>query len=332
MNRPIVGLVLAGGRGTRLYPASSRNRPKQLLALGGDRSLLARTVDRAGFADERYVLAPAEYADRVREEAPGAAVLVEPDRKDTGPALVYATHRIREQVGDCVVLALPSDHHVRGDFAATGHRAVRVASRTGSLVTVGVEPDRPATGYGYIEPGADHGAYCDVSRFVEKPDATTAQSYCERGWYWNAGIFAWTPGAFLRAAGDSELGDLVGALDAGDPEAGFAAVDPVSVDRAVLEGAPDRAVVPATFEWADLGSWDAVGRVVGDGEDNDAVGPGETVAVDATDCVLAAGDDTRVGAVGVSGLVVATYDDRTVVVPRAQSQRVRELVGRLTEE
>jgi mannose-1-phosphate guanylyltransferase len=324
----VVAVVLAGGTGTRLYPASRPDRPKQLLEFGGEGSLLARTVDRAGFADERYVLTRPSLVEAVREHAPGAAVLAEPEPKDTGPALVYAAHRVREQVGECVLVCLPSDHHIRGEFATTMERAAGVAADTGRLVTVGVEPSRPATGYGYIAPGADRGDYREVERFVEKPDADAAREYVDRGWLWNAGMFALTPGALLDAARDSPLAGLVDALETGDPEAGFAAVESVSVDHAVLEGADDVAVVPAEFEWDDLGSWDALGRVLeADGEGNARLG--ETVAVDAADCVLAAGPDSHVSAVGVEGLAVVSYDGRTLVVPREDAERVREVVGRL---
>lgn len=328
MDRPIVAVVLAGGTGTRLYPASRSDRPKQFLPLGGDRSLLARTVERAGFADETYVLTRPAYADAARDHAPGAAVLTEPQPRDTGPALVYAAHRIREQVGDCVLVALPSDHHVAGDFAATARTAARVAADTEGLVTVGVEPTRPATGYGYIAPGTDRGDYATVEAFVEKPDAERAREYVESGHYWNAGIFAWTPDALLGAARGSPLSGLLDALADGDPERGFDAVDPVSVDRAILEDATDVFVVPAAFEWDDLGSWDAVGRVLETDSDGNAV-LGAGLAIDASDCVLAS--DGHVAVVGVDGLVVASYGDRTLVVPREESQRVREVVDALPE-
>jgi len=328
MDRPLVAVVLAGGTGTRLYPASRPDRPKQFLELCEDRSLLARTVDRAGFADETYVSTRPAYADAVREQAPGAAVLTEPRPADTGPALVYAAHRVREQVGNCVLVALPSDHYIAGDFAATARTAARVAADTGGLVTVGVEPSRPATGYGYIASGADRGDYAAVESFVEKPDAETARRYVENGYYWNAGIFAWTPDALLGAARDSPLAGLVDALAAGEPERGFAAVDQVSVDRAILEDPADVYVVPAAFEWDDLGSWDAVGRVLPSDADGNAV-LGEGLAIDATDCVLAS--DGHVSVVGVDGLVVASYGDRTLVVPREGSQRVREVVDALSE-
>ena len=329
MDLPLVALVLAGGRGTRLYPASRADRPKQLLSFGRDQSLLAETVDQAGFADETYVLTRSDYADAVREHAPNAGVLTEPEPRDTGPALVYAAHRIREQVGECVLLCLPSDHHVSGDFAPTARTAATVAAETEGLVTIGIEPTRPATGYGYIEPRHARDGYAPVAQFVEKPDAETATEYVEAGYYWNAGIFAWTPTALLNAAGDTQLEPLVDALDEGDPESGFAAVDPVSIDYAVLERADDVFVVPADFEWDDLGSWDAVGRVL-DGDNDGNVTLGNGLTIDANDCVLAS--DGHVSVVGVDGLVVASFDGNTLVVPREQSQRVRDVVARLADE
>ncbi|MBP1987965.1 mannose-1-phosphate guanylyltransferase [Halolamina salifodinae] len=337
-----VALVLAGGIGSRLYPASRGDRPKQFLPIGGDRSLLARTVDRADFADEVVVATRPRFADEIEEHAPDADVLVEPDGKDTGPALTYATHRIREEYGgsdgddDLVVVTLPSDHYVGDDgaFQKAMTTGTRVARETGGLVTFGVTPERPETGYGYIEPGtkreAAGEAFHDVARFHEKPDAESAREYVDAGYRWNSGMFAWTPEAFLAAAADSPLAPLVEALDDGDPEAGFAAVDPVSVDYAVLERAATVAVVDAAFAWDDLGSWDALDRVLApDGDGNVAIGDHRTV--DAADNVVVS-DDKHVSLVGVSGLAVVAYDDRVLVVPKGEAQRVRELVALLEEE
>ncbi|WP_227353140.1 mannose-1-phosphate guanylyltransferase [Haladaptatus salinisoli] len=326
MHRPLVALVMAGGTGTRLYPASRSDRPKQFLPLLGDESLLARTVERAGFADETFVCTAAAHVDLVREHAPEAGLLVEPEPKDTGPALVYAVHRIRELVGDCAVLCLPSDHHVAGDFETTARCAASVAVETEGVVTVGVEPTRPATGYGYIEPGADYGGYFGVSRFREKPDAETAERFVDDGFYWNAGLFAWTPDAFLREARDSPLSPLVTALEDGDPERGFDAVEPASVDYAVLERTDEAYVVPAGFEWDDLGSWDALERLVS----GKNVVLGDALTVDAGGNVVAG--DKHVTLVGVDDLVVAAYDDRVLVVPKSDAQRVREVVARLRDD
>lgn len=326
MDRPLVALIMAGGTGTRLYPASRSDRPKQFLSLLGDDSLLSQTVTRAGFADETFVCTAESHADLVREHAPEAGVLVEPKPKDTGPALVYATHRIREQVGDCVLLCLPSDHYIRGDFETTARRAASTAVETEGVVTVGIEPTRPATGYGYIEPGHDYGSYFDVSQFREKPDKSTAERFVDGGFYWNAGLFAWTPDAFLRAARDSPLEPLVTALEDGDPAAGFDAVSPTSVDYAVMERTDDAFVVPATFEWDDLGSWDAFDRF--DSDENVILG--DALTIDATGNIVAG--DKHVSLVGVDNLVVAAYDDRVLVVPKSEAQRVREVVTKLRDD
>jgi mannose-1-phosphate guanylyltransferase len=335
-DRSIVAVVLAGGIGSRLYPASRRHRPKQLLSLGDvasgdDDTLLERTVSRVAFADEVVVVTRPDFADAVDEAVPGATVLVEPAGKDTGPALAYATHRIDERFDDPVVLALPSDHHVDGDFGTAARRGARVAVETDALVTFGVDPTRPETGYGYVEPGRDHGDYADVAAFHEKPDAETARAYVERGYYWNAGIFAWTPSAFRAAAAGTPLEPLLDALDAGAPDDGFAAVDPVSVDYAVFERADDVVTVPLGVEWDDIGSWDALQRLLPADENGTVVaGDAEVVSVDAADNVVA-GDDVHVSLVGVEGLAVVAYDDRILVVPTAEAQRVRDLVAKLNE-
>jgi mannose-1-phosphate guanylyltransferase len=383
---PVVAVVLAGGTGSRLYPASRAARPKQFLPLLGTESLLERTVDRAAFADHVVVSTrPALEAD-VRDLVPDAAVVVEPAGKDTGPAVAYATHRVGERYGDdSVVVVLPSDHAVGDDAAAaeTLRRGAAVARETGRLVAFGVEPTRPETGYGYVEPGADRGGYADLRSFHEKPDAATAERYVEAGYLWNAGLFAWTVGAFRAAARDTPLGPLLDALDRGDVAAGFDAVAPTSVDYAVMERVDDAAVVPLDVAWDDLGSWDALARLLpadadgnvvhagtgtasadaaaraptgvdaadGDAEadaddaddaaDGDAeadaddaadgAGKDDALFVDSADNVVVS-DGPHVSLVGVDGLAVVVWDDRVLVVPTAEAQRVREVVSALTEQ
>lgn len=321
-----VAVVMAGGTGTRLYPASRSDRPKQFHRFGGDRSLLRRAVDRASFADETVVLTSDALAEQVREHAPDATVLVEPESKNTGPALVFAAHRVREMADDPVVLALPSDHVTGPGFEDAAQRAVSVAAEEDALVTVGLRPSRPATEYGYIQPGPVDDGYAPVRRFREKPDAATAEDFVESGYRWNVGTFAFRPSALLREAADSPLSPLVDALADDRPADGFDAVESTSIDYAVLEDAADVYVVLADFEWDDLGSWDALERLF-DGEN--AV-LGEALALDARGNVLAS-DDKHLSVVGVDDLVVAAFDDRVLVVPKAEAQRVREVVSILRE-
>jgi len=325
----VVACVLAGGTGTRLFPASRADRPKQFLALGDDdRSLLERTLDRTGFADETLVVTRKRHERGVHDRVGDVDLLVEPAAKDTGPALTLASHRVDDRFDDAVVVALPSDHVVGDGFEAAMGDGVEVAASTGRLVTFGVEPTRPETGYGYVELGADRGDWYELETFHEKPDADAARRYVDGGHRWNAGIFAWRPTAFLSAARESPLAPLVDALERDAEAAGYDAVRPTSVDHAVLERTDDAAVVPVSFPWDDLGAWDAFPRVrPGDGDGNVTVGDADLLALDSASNVVAS-DGASVSLVGVSDLAVVAWDDHVLVVPKAEAQRVRELARR----
>lgn len=326
-----IAVIMAGGVGTRLYPASSADRPKQFLSFDENgESLLSRTVTRAieeYECDSVYVSTRPEYTGMVNEHTPDATVLTEPEGKDTGPSLVYAAHRIREMEAesDPVLLCLPSDHVVTG-LGQFAPRAMEVARKTERLVTLGITPTRAATGYGYIKPGMDRGSYSEVEGFYEKPDAEEASVYIEGGYYWNAGVFAWTPDALLSAARETELAKLVAELEDGGADP-FAAIDPVSIDYAVLEKTEaDRlALVPADVRWDDLGAWDAFGRVCDSDEDGN-VTIGNALTIDTEDCVIATDRDTHVSVVGCEDLTIAAYDGNVLVVPTNDVQRVREVV------
>lgn len=351
MTRPLVACVLAGGTGTRLYPASTEHTPKQFRSFGDEKSLLARTIERVAFADAIYVLTREALEEGAREIVADAAVagervtiLTEPRAKDTGPALVYAAHRIGQEIGDCVLLSLPSDHHVADGndevdmttgFEGTMREAARVAADSKKLVTIGVEPTRAATGYGYLKPNEvdENEKYTRVETFKEKPDPGAAARYVHHGYLWNAGIFAWTPTALLDAARKTDLAPLVAALDARSPEEGFAAVESVSIDHAVLEPAAAEgivAVVRAGFAWDDLGAWDAMERVGESDEDGNTV-LGEALVRDASGTIVASDADTQVSVLGVSDLIVAAYENRVLVLPKHEAQRVREVVLELRE-
>lgn len=346
----IVACILAGGPGTRLYPASRQDRPKPLLSFDTDRPLLADTLERVGFADKTVILTREQFRADIAAAAGDTTVLTEPTGKDTGPALVYATWEIRARYDDAVVVTLPSDHRMTDpeEFSQAATSAAEAALDE-SLITLGVDPSRPATEYGYIRPASDTKAQSGtdpilVEKFVEKPDKPTARSLIDSGALWNAGVFAWTPETFFRHVEETSLAPMLERLREGDPAAAYDVIEAVSVDTAVMEQADDVLVVPFSAGWSDLGTWDAVGRLLesdttvdnstGDGSGNQSsVGTQETelLTLDASRNVVAA-PGKHVSLIGVEELVVAAYDDRILVAPRESSDQLRQLVERLREQ
>lgn len=349
-DRTVVACVLAGGSGTRLYPASRPSRPKPLLSFEGDRSLVEDTLARVGFADETVLLTHERLQGDMSAVTEEAEIITEPAGKDTGPALSYVTWKIRQRFGDAIVVVLPSDHHVSDPEAfSEAAETAAGAAREGSLVTLGVTPTRPATEYGYIQPvsptKADSVAeHVPVDEFTEKPDEATARSLIDAGGLWNAGVFAWTPETFFAQTDGTALEPMVTELRAGHVDAAYDAVEPISIDHAVMEQADDIRVVPFSAEWSDLGTWDAVGRRLR--EDDSATQPEtETVSSEPTvktaktaqlslnaDGNVVAAPDKHVSLVDVDDLIVAAYDDRVLVAPRDSADRLREVVARLRDQ
>ncbi|MFP3944333.1 MAG: mannose-1-phosphate guanylyltransferase/mannose-6-phosphate isomerase [Alphaproteobacteria bacterium] len=352
----IVPVILCGGSGTRLWPASRSHFPKQLLPMTHTHSLLQRTALRVA-AGREY--APAFAApilvcnERHRflvqsqlEESgtPPRALILEPDGRNTAPAIGAAAHYIRRELGqDTLMLVLPADHHIADENAFRNAIAGAAAlAGDGYLVTFGVTPEAPATGYGYIE-GGEPIAGVDgarrIARFVEKPDADTAREFLASGRYvWNAGIFLFRADAVCRelerhcpAIHEAACASAGGAADGGaflhlDPES-FCAAPSISIDYAVMEHTEKGAVIPVSMGWSDIGSWEAVWEW----REKDAQGNvkvGDALTLD-TQNTLIDSRDRLVATLGVEDLVVVDTADACLIAHRSRSEDVKSLVAEL---
>jgi mannose-1-phosphate guanylyltransferase len=340
--KPIIPVILSGGSGTRLWPLSRRARPKQMLDLAGGGNMLeltvARVADPALFAPPLLV-AGKDQAEAVAAALPEAGMLIlEPEAKNTAPAIALAALTAES---DDLLLVLPSDHLV-GDTAGF-HDAIRRArplAEDGWIVTFGMKAERGETGYGYIErgPALGEGVHQAV-RFVEKPDAATADRYAAGGRHdWNGGIFLLSAGTYLDALARHAPGiaKAAGAAMAGAKREGrrilpdaaaFAAAPPLSIDYAVMEKADRVAVVPVAIGWTDVGSWDALFDLLERDEAGNAL-TGDVLALDARNCLIRS-EGPLVAAIGVEDLVVIATADAVLIVPRAQSQKVKDAVEAL---
>lgn len=358
----LIPVIVSGGAGTRLWPASRQARPKPFIRLPDGGTLLTRTLERAlAVADdgapiltvtgaEHYFLTRDAYGSVAGNADREFPFLLEPGGRNTAPAVLASALLAQRQWGDeAILLVLPADHLIADvDAFARDVTHARELARQGWLVTFGLVPDRPETGFGYIRSGAAIGATQarEIDAFVEKPDLATAQSYlADGGYFWNSGMFCLGATRLIEVArtiAPGLLAAVVAAVDAmATPEGApvwrlpadrFAQVPDISIDYAIMEKADRRAVVPSGFDWSDIGSWDAIGALASaDAHGNRVVG--DAVLVGSRNSDVHADQRERVVAlVGVDDLIVVDTADAVLVAARDRVQDVREVVGQLKRQ
>jgi len=346
----LCAVILAGGRGERFWPLSRRSRPKQLLPLLGDRPMLTLTIDRLDgliAREDVWIFTARDLAPQVLEAAPGvpaAQVIGEPVGKNTAPALALAAWWLKDLGKDAVMVVLPSDHRVEPAqrFREDLERAAGVALERGAIVTFGIPPTRPETGYGYIEAGgaiAPGSPFHAVSAFREKPDLATAARYAADGKHlWNAGIFVFPPDVLLEEmrAHCPDIAALLPGMPLRPGEGSSAALErfygaapAISIDYAVMERSKRALVARADFAWDDMGSWASLATEDSVGPDGNVV-RGTAILHDCKD-VIAFSDGGLVAGVGVENLVIVRTRGVTLVCRRDRAQEVRAIVERLKE-
>jgi mannose-1-phosphate guanylyltransferase/mannose-6-phosphate isomerase len=349
-NRNLYAAVLAGGVGSRFWPLSRAQAPKQLLKVVGPESLLKATIGRLAplIAPERiFIVTGAPQADLIREHltyegrsfSPG--YIIEPMGRNTAPAIALAAFTLYKKDPDAVMAVLPSDHVIGdpGKFRRTLGAAFKAAS-DGHLVTFGIVPTGPETAYGYIKAQGravkkiDGERVLRVVRFVEKPNLKRAKGYLKTGGYlWNSGIFVWKAARIIEEI-KLHLPALYKALKGIKSRAGaaraFASMTPVSIDRGVLEKADDVVVIPASFKWSDMGSWTAFSDLLSSDKRGNII-KGRTVDIDSSDSIILGGERV-LATIGLKGMIVVDTPDATLVCPKGRAQEVTDIVAILKKK
>lgn len=337
MDSSFFGVIMAGGRGTRFWPVSTRKLPKQFLRLTGERTMLQETASRfEGLCGhgEIMVVTGSDHRKTVQDQLPWIRtenLLLEPSGRNTAACIGWAAKTLIDRgCGSDLMVVLPSDHVIDDPqgFRNTLTRAARPAI-DGKLVTIGITPDHPATGYGYLEKGKslDEGVF-EVSSFREKPDLETASEYIASGrYFWNAGMFIWRADVIMEEIARNLPGLHEQLLQLGpgtcpDPEQ-YDALPSISIDYGVMENADKVVMVPALFGWNDIGDWPSARRC--------GVGRGEVLAIDSGNSIVWNRGKLTV-LLGVSDISVVETDSVTLIMSDEYSQKLREVVAELEEK
>jgi len=346
----IIPVIMAGGAGTRLWPMSTEDKPKQFHNMSGNGTLLEETISRLKpVAPEEVVIVSARKYEElslaeIKKSGLNGTILSEPMPKNTAAAVLYAAMFLRKKYNDPIMIVLPADHFIKDvpAFTSVITKAVSLAEK-GSLATIGIKPEYPETGYGYIKGAEIIDGASVVEKFVEKPNLETAKEYIADGnYYWNSGIFVWKTSVIIErfrellpemyaqflkleaftheqiAANSYEIWSL--------KEKIFSAIQSVSIDTGILENSDNRMVIPAEFGWADLGSWKAADDILERDENfNRTQSPDNSIFVNSANCTILS-EGMRIAVVGASNLVVVQSGNDILVIDKDSSQDVRAVV------
>jgi mannose-1-phosphate guanylyltransferase len=341
MNSSFIPVILAGGKGERFWPLSRRDRPKQFLSLdGSSRSLLQSTADRlltlAGGWDNLWVITSSQIAQGVREQLPDLPnqnLLVELEGRDTAAAVTWASLEIKKRYGEEAVIGFfPADHWIADQdvFAHTLSAATELATSTAAIVTLGIKPTFPSTGYGYIEQGQKMGSFNElpayhVNRFTEKPNRETAETFLSTGGFsWNSGMFVFRAGVILEEL-HTHAPEIIEPLEQRGPDI-YPLLPKQSIDYALMEKTTLAYVLPVEFGWDDLGDWNAIERLLKQ-ENNKNVELATHVGLDTQGAIVyASNPDDVVVTIGLDDVVIVRDRNVTLVVKKERTQEIKQIL------
>lgn len=345
----VTALIMAGGKGERFWPRSRKNNPKQFLCLTGDgKTMIQQTVERIKplvNVEDIYISTNKSYKALVKKqlpEIPDENILCEPIGRNTAPCIGLGAVHVRKKYGDAVMMVLPSDHQIKykGMFINVLQEAVKIAEEEKNLVTLGITPNAPETGYGYIKfnPDVVNGRAFAVDCFVEKPDSAKAKEYLESEEYmWNSGMFVWKASTILSSLefhlpeiykGLVKIEEAIGTEDEDAVLNGvFEIIPSESIDYGILEKEKNIYVLPGTFGWDDVGSWLSVERMKPVNDSGNVV-EGNAMTVNVKNCIIE-GSDKLIAAIGIHDLVIVDTEDATLICSKDSTGDIKKIVENL---
>lgn len=344
------GIIMAGGGGTRFWPASRLKTPKQLLNLTGNDLMINETIYRISKVVDRdkiFIVTNASQVDKMIEVTPDFIdsdhILSEPAARNTAACIGYAAVEIMKKYGEGIMCIFPSDHYIKNEicFAELLNSAINTAKESDKLVTIGITPTCPSTGYGYIKFDNYKAKVKKVLKFVEKPDLLTAKKYIESGEYaWNSGMFIWKTSTILQQFKQylpeiylclEQISQSIGTEDERSViEQIYPLIPSISIDYGIMEKSPDVVVLTGEFGWNDLGSWDTLDTIY-EADKSGNIIRGEQVNIDTHNCISVS-NGRLIATCGVEDLIIVETDDVILVCAKDKAQNVKIIVERLKEK